>query len=203
MKTLLHHACSDRRHDAGLTALGAFTGGRFQHSLRCFYAKSLPATDAAGSGTRFLALMGQQHGIQSWGVMIMGADSKQCTTFCVREPTPPFLTPYHVRMSVYLHWNLRRTINEWLYINPRNCTLRDGTRKESNPASTCSCRGDTVRPHKLVYPYAPQLINITYPGTLYGHTPSLNIDLAYYSRLRDGQRATLFLWLHPLFISIN
>ena len=113
------------------------------------------ATDAAGSGTRFLALMGQQHGIRSWGVMIMGAVSKQCTTFCVREPTPPFLTPYHVRMSVYLHWNLRRTINEWLYINPRNCTLRDGTCKESNLASTCSCRGDSVRTYKLRVPLCP------------------------------------------------
>ena len=34
-----------------------------------------------------------------------------------------------------------------------------------------------MRPHKLVYPYAPRLINVTYPGTLYGHAPSLNIDL--------------------------
>ena len=33
MKTLLHHACSDRRHDADLTALDAFIGGRTQSSM--------------------------------------------------------------------------------------------------------------------------------------------------------------------------
>lgn len=33
MKTLLHHVCSDRRHDADLTALDAFTGGITQSSM--------------------------------------------------------------------------------------------------------------------------------------------------------------------------